>query len=302
MDSVLIVDDNKLAVDIINDLLTAWGYRTKICGNSTEVFESVADFKPDVILLDIMLPGMNGYAICNKLKTDPETRAIPIIMLTVLNDMEDRIQAYNMGADAFLSKPVKYPELKNRVEWAVRYKKSLNNMESRDMVVRTLMNVLQAADPAAYRHSADLASYCERVAKVLCVVDESLDQLVLGACLHDIGRIVTQDPRGHIQTGLKLIEPLNMRVWLAPYIRSHHEKLNGTGYPDGLTAADMPVNLKILITVNRFLELTDERGSETAALAQLTEECEKGDWCERVLAALKQAIKDADFKKKLIAK
>ena len=113
MDRVLIVDDNKLAVEIVDDLLTTWGYRTKICGNGSEAFRCALEFKPDVILLDIMLPGMNGFAICSKLKTDPATQRIPIIILTVLDNVEDRINALNMGADAFLSKPVKYQELRN---------------------------------------------------------------------------------------------------------------------------------------------------------------------------------------------
>lgn len=300
MDRVLIVDDNKLAVEIVNDLLTAWGYETKICVNSTEVFGCVVDFQPDVILLDIMLPGMNGYAICNKLKTAAETHTIPIIILTALNNMEDRMQAYDMGADAFLSKPVKYQELKNRVEWAVRYRKSLNGMEPRGMVVQSLLNLLQAANPDTYRRSLELAGYCQRVAKVLCVVDENMEQLIIGCYLHDIGKIVTDDPAGHVEAGLKIVAPLSMHTWLDKYVRNHHEKLDGSGFPDGLVSADMPVNLKILITVKRFLELSGQLGSETEALVRLEAECQRGDWCGKVCKALEQAIKDADFKKKIV--
>lgn len=299
LDRVLIVDDNKLAVEIVNDLLTAWGYETKICGNSTEVFGSVVDFQPDVILLDIMLPGMNGYAICNKLKTSAETHTIPIIILTALNNMEDRMQAYDMGADAFLSKPVKYQELKNRVEWAVRNKKALNKMESREMVVRSLLNLLQAAEPDTYRRSTELARYCHRVAKVLCIVDENMEQLIIGCYLHDIGKIVTNDPEGHIEAGLKIIAPLSMHTWLDKYVRDHHKKLYD--FSDCSASADIPLNLKILITVKRFLELSEQIDSETEALARLKTECRQGDWCGKVCKALEQAIKDNDFKKKIVA-
>ncbi len=299
MDNVLIVDDNKLAIEIIDDLLTTWGYHTKVCTNSLEVFDCVVDFKPDVILLDIMLPGMNGFAICNKLRTFEETHKIPIIILTALNDMEDRIHAFNMGADAFLSKPVKYEELKNRVEWAVRYKKTLEVMEPGNAVVKALLNTLQALNYKAYLHSVNLSHYCESVGRILYVIDENMNQLVVGSCLHDIGKIITDDPDGHIEEGLKIISPLNMHVWLDLYVRSHHEKLNGEGYPDGLTARQMPLNLKIMVTINRFMGLMEECGDENEAFLKLSQECKKGYWSTEVSDALKQVIRDADFKKRI---
>lgn len=301
MDSVLIIDDNKLANEIINDLLITWGYRTKICNNSSEVFDSVIDFKPDVILLDIMLPGMNGYAICHKLKTDQQTHRIPIIMLTVLNDMEDRIHAFDMGADAFLSKPVKHQELKNRVEWAVRYKKLFEVMEPRDNVVKALLSIMQAVNSKAYLHSIDVARYCKGVGKIFCVRDESLNQLVIGSYLHDIGRIITEDNIGHIDEGLNIISSLNMSPWLSLYIRNHHEKMNGEGYPDGLVAEQIPLNLSIITTVNRFMELEDDFGDKNNAIYKLCEECKNGYWSMEVLNALRQVIKDANFKEQIVS-
>jgi len=301
VDNVLIVDDNKLAIEIIDDLLTTWGYRTKVCSNSLEVFNCVLDFKPDVILLDVMLPGMNGFAICNKLKTFQETQKIPIIILTALNDMENRIHAFNMGADAFLSKPIKYEELKNRVEWAVRYKKSLEVMEPEDAVVKTLLNILQAMNYQTYLHSVRLSHYCESVGRILYVIDEDMNQLVVGGFLHDIGKIVTDDPQGHIDAGLKIISGLNMHTWLDRYVRSHHEKLNGEGYPDRLISIEMPLNLRILVTVNRFMELAEECGDDNEAFSTLKEECKKGYWSTEVLDALKQVIRDADFKKRIVS-
>ena len=300
MDRVLIVEDNKLAVEIENDLLTAWGYQTKTCGNSTEVFDSVLDFRPDVILLDIMLPGMNGYAICNKLKAAAETNTIPNTMLSGLNEMEDRMQDYDMGAGACLTKPVKYQELKSRVEWAVRYKKSMDAMEPKEKVVCTLLNLLQAVSPNTYRRGTELARYCRRVAKVLCVVDENMEQLITGCYLHDIGRIVSDDPAGHIEAGLKIVAPLNMHTWLDDYIRYHHESIDGAGFQNDCLSADMRVNLKIMMTVDRFLSLSEQIGSETKALARLKAECQNGEWCERVCKALEQSIRDADFKKKIV--
>ncbi|HBC27391.1 MAG TPA: two-component system response regulator [Ruminococcaceae bacterium] len=297
MDRVLIVDDNKLAVEIVDDLLTTWGYRTKICGNGSEAFRCALEFKPDVILLDIMLPGMNGFAICSKLKTDPATQRIPIIILTVLDNVEDRINALNMGADAFLSKPVKYQELRNRVEWAIRYKNSLDSMEPREMVAESYLKIMRGKSSRLYRHSVNVSRYCERVGKILYVMDENLSRLVTGACLHDVGRIVTDDPAGHISAGLDIVSALNMHPWLEPYIRSHHEKMNGEGFPDGLKAEQLPLNIRILTEVNRFVELMEE--DEESAVRKLGDECGKQYWSTEVFKALKLVLKDDDFKKKL---
>jgi len=294
------VDDNKLAVEIVKDLLTTWGYDTKTCGNSAEVFECVMDYQPDAILLDIMLPGMNGYAICSKLKSSAGTRTIPIIILTVLNNMEDRMQAYDMGADAFLSKPVKYQELKNRVEWAVRFKKSLDDMEPRGMVVRSLMNLLQAAKPETYRRALELSRYCQRVAKVMSVVDEELDRLIVGCCLCDIGELAADGPAGHIAAGLDIVAPLSMHSWLDAYIRYHDTRPDDPAFPSVPTETVSPANLRIMVTVERYLELAAQLDSESKALDRLREECRHGVWCEDVLHAIEQALRDADFQKKIV--
>lgn len=299
MDGVLIVDDNKLAVEIIEDLLKTWGYRTKVCSTSSEVFCCVRAFKPDAILLDIMLPGMNGFAICNKLKSAPQTSGIPVIILTVLNDMENRIHAFDMGADAFLTKPVKYEELRNRVEWAVRYKKTVERMESEDAVVQTLLSILQTVNPAAYRRSIRLSRLCESVGRTLYVIDEEMQRLKIGSALYDIGKIAAEDPNGEAEAGLKLLSALNMHLWLDPYLLCRQGRMTGESGAERSKISQMPLNLKILVTVNRFVELEEQSGDESSAISSLDCECKKGSWSVEVLEALRQMIRDTDYKKRI---
>ncbi|WP_252229683.1 response regulator [Clostridium sp. ZBS15] len=295
MDKVLIIDDNKQNCEIIKDLLYTWGYCVYLAFDGFEGFKLARNVKPDVILLDVMLPGMNGFETCKKLKENQETQNIPIIMLTVLNEVEDRMRGFNVGADVFLSKPIVYQELKNRIDWAVKSKRVFDNMEQIDKVAICLLNIIRLKDKKLYLHCKNVKNYCEKVGKILFLNDEEMKQLILGAYLHDIGKIFSNTLLEHVEMGENIISDLNMSKWLKVMIRNHHEKMNGKGFPDGLTSSEMSQNLKILITVNRFIELLDELKDNEASILKLSNECEKGDLNTEVIEAIKQVLEDEKF-------
>ncbi|NFG62807.1 response regulator [Clostridium sp. CMCC3677] len=295
MDKALIIDDNKQNCEIIKDLLYTWGYCVYLAFDGFEGFKLARNVKPDVILLDVMLPGMNGFETCKKLKENQETQNIPIIMLTVLNEVEDRMRGFNVGADVFLSKPIVYQELKNRIDWAVKSKRVFDNMEQIDKVAICLLNIIRLKDKKLYLHCKNVKNYCEKVGKILFLNDEEMKQLILGAYLHDIGKIFSNTLLEHVEMGENIISDLNMSKWLKVMIRNHHEKMNGKGFPDGLTSSEMSQNLKILITVNRFIELLDELKDNEASILKLSNECEKGDLNTEVIEAIKQVLEDEKF-------
>lgn len=298
MKKVLLVDDNKQNIEITRDLLTAWGYQVNVAFEGMEAFDFACKHRPDVILLDVMLPGMNGFEVCKKLKNYRPTQCIPVIMLTVLNDIEDRIRGYNVGADVFLSKPIVYQELKNRVAWAINSKNAFNCMENKNQVVESLLKVMKLKDGNLYAHACKVKNYCEKVAKVLFITDEEMEYLLLGAYVHDLGKVITSVPEEHVEVGVDIISPLKMLEWIKVFVRNHHEKMNGQGFPDGLTANEMSLELKILITVNRFIELLEQLGDQEA-ITELSLECEKGYWSNDVLEAIKQVLKDEVFIKSI---
>ncbi|GAA0076348.1 two-component system response regulator [Clostridium sp. CTA-5] len=295
MDKVLIVDDNKQNCEIIKDLVSTWGYDVYVAFEGFKGFKVACDIRPDVILLDVMLPGMNGFETCKKLKENHITQNIPIIMLTVLNEVEDKIRGFNVGADVFLSKPIVYQELKNRVEWAVNFKKLLNNMEEVDSVTQSLLKIIKLKDKDLYIHSYKVKNYCEKVGKILFLTDEEMKHLLIGAYLHDIGKIFSTVSFEHVEIGEEILSTLNMYEWLKILIRNHHEKMNGQGFPDGLISNQMSLELKILITVNRFLQLLEKFKNEEFSINELTKECEMGYWSKEVLNAIKQVLEDERF-------
>ena len=299
MEKVLIVDDNEQNREIMKDLLSTWGYSVYIAVDGFEVFDLACKYNPDVILLDVMLPGMNGFEICKKLKNSLSTQNIPIIMLTVLNEVEDRIRGFNVGADVFLSKPIIYQELKNRVEWAINSKKIYNNMEYANQVVESFLKILKLKDNNLYLHTYSVKNYCQKVGKILSVTDEEMEHLLIGAYLHDIGKIVSNECDEHVELGVDIISSLKMYQWLKVFIRNHHEKINGEGFPDGLMGDQMTLELKILITINRFVELWEQSGDKDTSIVKLSDECKKGYWSIEILEAIKQVLKDESFIKNI---
>ncbi len=295
MDKVLIIDDNKQNCEIIKDLLYAWGYCVYLAFDGFDGFKLATRVNPDVILLDVMLPGMNGFETCKKLKETEETENIPIIMLTVLSEIEDKIRGFNVGADIFLSKPIVYQELKNRIAWAIKYKRVFDNMEQIDNVTLSLLNIIRLKDTKTYLHCKDVKNYCEKVGKILSLNDDEMKQLIIGAYLHDIGKIFSNTSLEHVEIGENIVSDLNMYKWLKVFIRNHHEKMNGKGFPDGLKSSEMSQNLKILITVNRFIELLDELKDSEASIFKLSDECEKGDFSTEIIKAIRQVLEDERF-------
>lgn len=294
MEKILIVDDNKQNCEIIKDILSTWGYDVYVAFEGKEAINIAINLKPDVILLDVMLPGMNGFEICGKLKNNSGTQNIFIIMLTVLNEVEDRIRGFNVGADVFLSKPIIFEELKNRVAWAINSKKAFDKMEHVDEVTKSLLKILRLKDNNLYLHACSVKNYSEKVGKILTITEEKMEHLLIGAYIHDIGKIISNGD-DHVEIGVDIISQFKMCQWLKVFVRNHHEKINGQGFPDGLMENEMPLELKILITINRFVEVLEQTDDKDTSITKLSEECQKGYWNIEVLGAIKQVLKDEKF-------
>ncbi len=299
MEKILIVDDNERNIGIMKRLISTWGYEVYIAVEGNEAVNLACSCNPDVIILEVMLAGMNGFEICEKLKKNNNTKNTYIIMTTTLNDVEDRIRGFDVGADVFLPKPIVYKELKNRIAWAINSKKIFNDMEHRNQVVKSFLELMKLKDNNLFIHASTVKSYCEKVGKFLFVTDEEMEHLLIGAYLHDIGKIISNEPYSHVEMGVNIISSLKMCEWLKVFIRNHHEKVNGKGYPDGLNRNEMSLELKILITVNRFVEIFEESGDKNKSIIELNAECKKGYWSTEVLEAVKQILDDEKFIKSI---
>lgn len=291
---VLIVDDNEQNCEILEDVISIWGYKTYKAFQGMEAYDMACKHKPEIILLDVMLPGMNGFEVCKKLKKNKDTKNIPIVMLTALNDVEDRIRGFDVGADEFLSKPINYQELRNRVTSLIMNKNQLEKMENSSQIVESYLKILKAKDDKLYSHACMVKNYSSNVAKIMAISDLKREQLIIGAYLHDLGKI-SDASQSHVEVGEDIIAPLKMSKWLSIFIRNHHEKLNGQGFPDGLKEPQMSIELQILVTINRFVELWEQSGDKGKCIDFLFNESEKGYWSIAVIEALKQVYEDEKF-------
>jgi putative two-component system response regulator len=272
---ILLVDDNPDLIITTRELLASRGYEVQSVASAEEAQQAIQKQHPDLILLDVILPGKSGYELCRELKEDPFTRLIPIVMITGLTDREDKIRGIEAGADDFLNKPIFPEELFARVHSLLKLKEFTDELESVEVVLFTLALGVEARDPYTEGHCDRLARYASDLGRHLKLDDESVTALKRGGVLHDLGKISIPDEilkkgtdltpserevmQQHPIIGENICKPLKSLRRVLPIIRSHHEHWDGSGYPDGLRAHDIPLLARILQVVDVYDALRTER-------------------------------------------
>jgi putative two-component system response regulator len=257
----------------------------------------VARDQPDLVLMDVMMPGLDGFETCRRLKNDPATYLVPVVLVTALNDSRDRIRGIEVGADDFLTKPVNDAELRARVWSLLRIKRYTDELDTAESVILSLALTIEARDGATDGHCQRLAKYAVRLGFELGLSNEELGALERGGFLHDIGKVGIPDSillkpsrltseefavmKQHTAIGDRLCGELRSLRRVRPIVRSHHERLDGTGYPDGLRGTGVPLLAQIMGIVDVFDALTSWRPYKPAlpaerAYDELTTEAKRG--------------------------
>ncbi|HZY31884.1 MAG TPA: HD domain-containing phosphohydrolase [Candidatus Methylomirabilis sp.] len=294
---ILIVDDIPQNVDLVSSLMRAEGYEVASAADGLEALARVASAPPDLILLDIMMPTVDGYAVCRQLKAHPETRLVPIVLITALGDEADKLLGIEAGADDFLTKPFSQAELKARVRSLLKLKTFTDELEHAETMLVTLGRTVEAKDPYTQGHCDRLSAYSVALGRALGVAPEELIALERGGSLHDVGKIGIPDAillkpsgltegewavmREHPEIGERICLPLRSLRRVLPIIRHHHERWDGSGYPDGLAGEAIPPTARILQVVDIYDALTTARPykpalSQAAALSALRDEVTRG--------------------------
>ena len=296
---ILVVDDKLMNTELLKELLGSRGYRTVTAQNATTAEQEIRPEAPDLILLDVVMPGKSGYELCRELKEDSKTRLIPIVMITGLTDREDRLKGIEAGADDFLTKPISSEELFARVSSLLKLKEFTDELETVDSVLCTLGLSVEARDPYTEGHCERLAQNATDLGRFLGVEEECIVALRRGGYLHDLGKIAVPDEilkkggdlteaeweimKQHPVTGETICRPLKSLRLVLPIIRHHHEHSDGSGYPDGLREDEIPLLPRILQVVDIYDALCTARPYKPAlshdqAAVTMRAEARSGLW------------------------
>jgi putative two-component system response regulator len=302
---ILVVDDQPSVAGLMSQLLSIRGYDVITAASAEEAEAEVRRHAPDLILSDVMMPGKSGYELCRTLKEDPVTRLIPFVLITGLCDTNDKLRGIEAGADDFLNKPVLAEELIARVKSLLRLKEFTDELEQADSVLCTLGLIVEGRDPYTEGHCERLALRAADLGRHLGMDDDSIIALRRGGYLHDLGKIAVPDEilkkgsdltpdewnviKQHPITGENICKPLRSLRLVLPIIRHHHEHSDGSGYPDGLVAANIPVLPRILQVVDVYDALRTARSykpplTHEQAAQTMRDEARRGLWDAELVA------------------
>ena len=274
--TILLVDDDPILLKLLASLLSDKGYRVMQARNGEEALQIVVREDIDLILLDILMPGMDGYEICSVLKQTEATRVIPIILITALDSSESKVKGIECGADDVITKPPIPAELLARARSLIRIKKVNTNLTSIENVLTSLANIIEAKDSYTEGHIQRVANMAMEIGKRFGLQKKELEALKLGGILHDIGKIgipgqILNKPsplttneweimKKHVQTGYNICLPMQKNLGSAlEIIRHHHERLDGSGYPDGLSGDQISLSVRSMAVVDIYDALTTKR-------------------------------------------
>ena len=291
-DVVLAVDDNEQNLQLLEEYLWSWGYEVVLARDGREAVELYPRHNPSIIVLDVMMPNMDGYEACRLIKGSPAGRTIPILMLTALTGTDDKIRALESGADDFLNKPINREELRTRIRSLIRIRNLRKELDSSENIIMTLTSALESKDPRTMGHVHRTAAYAAHLCDKLGMSADERETVIKGAMLHDVGMIgvpdhllgatpASDEERGrladHTRMGASILEPMMTFRQFVPIVRWHHERFDGKGYPDGLKGDAIPLEAQIVGIANRFDEIHHESSlSEEEAMRQLVVEAEEG--------------------------
>jgi len=274
--NVLIVDDIPKNLKLLGAMLRPLGYHVLKADNGEAALEIMRKVDVDLVLLDVMMPGMDGFEVCRRVRNDPQLRLIPIILVTALDDSESKIKGIEAGADDFISKPPNKAELLARTKSLIKLKRLNSSLADIENVLFSLAKAVEAKDAYTQGHIERVSNLSMVLGRKLGLNEKELKALKYGGILHDIGKIgiplgLLNKPgklnreewevmKSHAHMGYQIGLPLKKNLGLAlDVIRYHHEKMDGSGYPDNLKGEDIPVVARIVAVADMYDALITDR-------------------------------------------
>ncbi len=289
---VLVVDDQEANRELVEEILGSAGYEVELAVDGQDALDRIEVALPECIVLDVMMPRLDGFEVCRRLRAAPRTRFVPIVILTALSDTRDKVRGLELGADDFLNKPVRREELLARVRSLVRIRRLREELDTSDALIYTMVRALESKDPRSAGHSERVAAMAMSTAAAMGLSPREFEAVGRGALLHDIGRLgVPEDVlaaphpftgenlaayRRHPEIGERILRPLRSLGGVVDVVRHHHERLDGSGYPDGLSGDAFTVPAQLVALANLYDEIAHGAGGAAAAGQALRAEAAAG--------------------------
>ena len=272
---ILVVDDDEATRQLLASILGRDGYRLVQAKDGEEALVAAYAHHPDLVVTDIQMPRVSGIELTRRLRADDSMATLPIILVSGLHETTDKVAGLEAGATDFVTKPFDRAELWARVRAALRTRAAFRRLESVQSILAALANAVEAKDPNTQHHCSRMAALALALGRSAGLGMDVLEAVGYGAVLHDVGKIgvpehVLLKPgpldeedwahmRKHPGIGATIVEPLQLGQLVAPIVRSHHERWDGKGYPDGLRAGDIPLGARIVAVVDAYDAITQER-------------------------------------------
>jgi putative two-component system response regulator len=272
---VLVVDDVAANRELLEGYLVDLGYDVRQARDGYEALDAVAAEEPDLILLDIDMPRLDGIAVCERLKAHPVRRLIPIVILTASSDRATRLRGIAAGADDFLSKPFDAKELLIRTKVLLTQRALNRRLDATEGVLFALARAVEARDRHTIHHAERVGRYAEAIGRTVGVHLDDIELLYQGGVLHDLGKIAIPDAillkpgplspeefatmRQHSAEGERICLSLRSIAQYLPIIRHHHERFDGAGYPDHLVGQAIPLGARIVAIADAWDAMVSDR-------------------------------------------
>jgi putative two-component system response regulator len=304
--TILIVDTLDVNRRLLRGMLKAGPYRVLEAQKASEALAILEQDNVDLLVLDLMMPEMSGLEFCNRIKTSRKTHLIPILMLTSVQGVENEIAGISSGADEFLLKPLHPDVVRTRIRAMLRNKAATDSLDEAETILFALAQAVEKRDKYTGHHCDRLAKYGVALGTALGLPRHDLLAIHRGGYLHDIGKVCVPDAvlfkkgslneeewivmRSHTVKGVEICRPMKTLAPVLPIIRNHHERWDGTGYPDQLKGEEIPLLARILQIADIYDALTTARPykpaySDEQAFQMMEDEVRRG-WRDPELVSL----------------
>jgi putative two-component system response regulator len=279
--SILVVDDTPASLKLLTDIMKAEGYEVRSAISGELALHAAISHAPDLVLLDIRMPEMDGFEVCRRLKAAPETSDVPVIFVSAASDTDEKVQGFELGAVDYVTKPYQRNELIARVRTHLELhqlrhhlsevvdqqtaqlkeneKKLKNNLVES---VALLAAMVEMRDPYTAGHQHRVAEIAVAIARDLQLPEEQVEGIQLASVLHDVGKIkvpveILSKParlspiefslvKEHSQYGYNLLKTVDYPWPIAQIVLQHHERIDGSGYPQGLKGEQILLEARII--------------------------------------------------------